>query len=72
MLKNDLKPWQEHMWCIPTASAEYVACGEDVLEQYEQPYDPQHPLICFDEMVKQMIAETRTGLAAKPAPAIAL
>jgi hypothetical protein len=22
---------------------------EDVLHQYHLPYDPQHPLICFDE-----------------------
>ena len=22
---------------------------EDVLDLYEQPYDPKHPVICFDE-----------------------
>ena len=38
--KNELKPWQKQMWCIPQANAEYVACMEDVLDQYEQPYDP--------------------------------
>lgn len=54
------------MWCIPEADATYVACMEDVLEQYEQPYDPQRPLVCYDEGLKQLIEETRTRLPAKP------
>jgi hypothetical protein len=54
------------MWCIPEASAEYVACMEDVLDQYEQPYDPKRPLVCYDEGIKQLIEETRVGLPAKP------
>jgi hypothetical protein len=33
------------MWRIPAANAEYVACMEDVLDQYERPYEAQHPLI---------------------------
>jgi hypothetical protein len=49
------------MWCIPEASAEYVACMEDVLDQYEQPYDAQYPQVCFDEGLKQLIEETRQG-----------
>ena len=39
---------------------------EDVLDLYEQPYDPQHPTICFDETSKQLVAETRTPLPAQP------
>jgi transposase len=54
------------MWCIPEAGAEYVACMEDVLDQYEQPYDPGRPLVCFDEWLKQLIEETRIGRPAKP------
>jgi hypothetical protein len=54
------------MWCIPEASAEYVACMEDVLDLYEQPYDPRHPLVCYDEGIKQLAEETRVGLQAKP------
>ncbi|MEW6718760.1 MAG: IS630 family transposase, partial [Chloroflexota bacterium] len=64
--KNDLKPWQEQMWCIPETSAEYVACMEDVLDQYEQPYDPIRPLVCYDEGLTPLIKETRVGLPAKP------
>jgi hypothetical protein len=54
------------MWCVPEASAEYVACMEDVLDQYEQPYDPKRPLVCFDEWLKQLIEEKRVGLPIKP------
>ena len=32
---------------------------EDVLELYEEPYDPSHPVVCFDEMPAQLIGETR-------------
>ena len=39
---------------------------EEVLELYAQPYDPQRPVVCFDESPKQLIAETRTPLPAQP------
>jgi hypothetical protein len=54
------------MWCVPKAGAEYVARMEDVLDQYEQPYDPRRPLVCFDEWLKQLIEENRIGKPAKP------
>lgn len=53
------------MWCIPEASAEYVACMEDVLDQYERPYDAQYPQVCYDEGQKQLIEETRKGYPGK-------
>lgn len=39
---------------------------EDVLDLYEEPYDPLRPVVCFDESPKQLIAEIRTPLSAKP------
>lgn len=39
---------------------------EDILEVYQRPYDPQRPLVCLDETSKQLIAETRLPIAAKP------
>jgi transposase len=54
------------MWCVPEADADYVARMEDVLDQYEQAYDPKRPLICYDEGLKQLIEETRRGMPAKP------
>ena len=38
---------------------------EDVLDQYERPYDAQYPLVCFDEGLKQLIEETRLGYPGK-------
>lgn len=43
-----------------------MACMEDVLDQYERPYDPKYPQVCFDEGLKQLIEETRTGYPGKP------
>jgi hypothetical protein len=39
---------------------------EDVLDLYEEPYDPHRPLVCFDETSKQLVAEKRLPLPAKP------
>jgi transposase len=39
---------------------------EDVLDLYEEPYDPNKPVVCFDEMPYQMVAEKRTPLPQKP------
>ncbi len=30
---------------------------EDVLEVYTRPYDPDYPVVCFDESSKQLVAE---------------
>ena len=37
---------------------------EDVLDLYAEPYDPQRPVVCFDETSTQLLAETRTPLPA--------
>ena len=39
---------------------------EDVLDLYAEPYDPQRPVVCFDETSTQLLAETRAPLAVKP------
>ena len=54
------------MWCIPEASADYVACMEDVLDLYEQPLDHLHPQICYDEWRRALIGETRKSVPAIP------
>jgi hypothetical protein len=45
---------------------ECVAAMEDVLDLYEEPYDPKRPKVNFDETSKQLIAETRVPLLPKP------
>ena len=54
------------MWCIPEVSAEYVAAMEDVLDLYEEPYDENRPMVCFDESPQQLIAEVRERIPATP------
>jgi hypothetical protein len=39
---------------------------EDVLEVYHRPYNPQQPVVCFDEASKQLIKETRMPIPAAP------
>jgi uncharacterized small protein (DUF1192 family) len=61
-----VKPWHKTEWCIPEVSAEFVACMEEVLDVYQEAYDAQRPVVCFDETSKQLIAETRPALPAQP------
>lgn len=39
---------------------------EDVLEVYKRPYDEKRPVVCMDELNKQMIKEIQTPLPAEP------
>ena len=47
--KNELKPWTKKERCIPEVSGEFVARMENVLDLYHEDYDPDHPVVCFDE-----------------------
>ena len=47
-------------------SADFVAHMEDVLELYAEPYDPQRPVVCFDETSTQLLADVRPSIP--PAP----
>lgn len=47
-------------------SPAFVAAMEDVLDLYAEPYDPQRPVVCFDERPVQLVAETRTPIPAAP------
>jgi len=38
----------------------------EVLDLYEQPYDPRHPKVCFDEKNEKLHAEERKPLPMKP------
>lgn len=39
---------------------------EDVLGVYERPYDPEYPVICFDERPCQLVENLLTPLPMKP------
>ena len=55
MLAN--KPWLKRQWVIPAVGAQFVWRMEDLLDLYAEPLDPAHPLVCFDETTKQLVAE---------------
>ena len=62
-----MRPWLKDCWCIPPqASGEFVAQMEEVLDVYQQPADPDRPLVCMDEASKQLVGETRPPLPARP------
>jgi hypothetical protein len=61
-----LKPWLKDEWCIPSVGSEFVWRMEDVLDLYEEPYDPQFPTVCFDELPYQLTGEVRLPLPAEP------
>jgi hypothetical protein len=37
-----------------------------ILDLYERPYDPRHPLVCFDEKSKELHAEVRSPVRMQP------
>jgi hypothetical protein len=39
---------------------------EEVLDLYEEPYDPKRPVVCFDERPCQLIGDVRNPLPMKP------
>jgi len=39
---------------------------EDTLEVYHRPYNEKFPMVCLDETNRQLIAETRKAIPAKP------
>jgi hypothetical protein len=50
----------------PKADAEYVWRMEDVIQTYLLPYDPQWPVVCFDEACKQLFGEVRPPQPPRP------
>lgn len=49
----------------PKQNAAFVACMEDILDLYQQPYDPEYPVICMDEKPYQLLGETRQPIPMK-------
>lgn len=54
------------MWCIPKLTHEFIKKMMDILELYERDYNPEIPVICFDEKSVQLLAHIRTPLPMKP------
>jgi len=57
----------KEQWCIPPKdNAEFVCRMEDILEVYTRPLDPSRPLVCMDEMPKQLLADLQEPIPALP------
>jgi hypothetical protein len=54
------------MWCIETINSEFRKKMYNVLDLYEESYDPKRPLICLDEKPKQLIEDKVTLISMKP------
>jgi hypothetical protein len=63
-LKKRLAPWLRQRWCIPEVSPTFAAAMEEVLDLCAEPYDPDYPVVGFDQRPLRLIAETRTPLPA--------
>ena len=50
------------MWVVADLDEDYIAKMEDVLKMYEQPYDPQAPVVCLAEKPVPLDADVRPPL----------
>src|SRR5262245_41521567 len=66
LAENDLKPWQQKMWCVPKIDAEYVARMEDVLDLYTHRPAAGTAVVCVDESPRQLIGGVRPTTPVAP------
>ena len=57
------------MWCVAKLNRQYIRSMEDVLAQYEKPYNASEPVICLDEKPVSLHRELRAPIPAKPGSA---
>jgi hypothetical protein len=50
----------------PEQNARFVAKMEDVLSVYQRPHDPDRPVVCMDEMSRQLLKHVREPTEAEP------
>jgi len=56
----------KRMWCISEINEEFRKRMYDVLDLYEEPYDPRNPVIGIDEKPKQLLEDKRKPIPMKP------
>lgn len=54
------------MWCIQIIDANFRERMYDLLDLYEEPYNPKRPIVCFDEKPKQLLSDKRITIPMKP------
>ena len=56
----------KRMWCISEINQEFRELMYDLLDLYEEPYDPQNPVIGLDEKPKQLLEDKRKAIPMMP------
>jgi len=54
------------MWCIKTIDSEFRERMYNILDLYEENYDPKRPIVCLDEKPKQLIEDIVPPIPMKP------
>lgn len=54
------------MWCISKIDDEFRERMYDILNLYQEPYDPKRPVMGVDEKPKQLLGEKRKPIPMKP------
>ncbi len=54
------------MWCVQKIDFEYRKRMYDILDLYQEPYNPKKPVIGIDEKPKQLIGDKRPPIPMKP------
>jgi DDE superfamily endonuclease len=54
------------MWCVAKLDEQYVERMDDLLRLYEQPYNPEEPVVCLDERPVALHDSARAGSDAAP------
>jgi len=57
------------MWCIGKITPEYLKRMYDILDLYQEPYDPRNPILGVDEKSKQLIEDSRKPISMRPGKA---
>ena len=50
------------MWCIQIIDAVFREIMYDILDLYEEPYNPKRPIVNVDEKPKQLLADKRKSI----------
>jgi hypothetical protein len=64
--KKQLKPWPVRQGCIPKLTAALIERMEAILDLYAQAYNPERPMVCFDEKMTQLLSHIREPLPLTP------
>ena len=66
ILKKRTQAVEEERVVHPQGERGVRARMEDVLDLYHEEYDPERPVVCFDETSKQLLGECAASIEAAP------